>query len=530
MPASLLTDNGVRTLRVDPDCPPMVKSFIEDPTFVTGFFGPLGCGKTTAGALKAWLYGQAWPGAKVAIIRDTWPNLRDTTQSTFFDWFPDGIAGRYLRTERKFLLWTEDKDRPAEMLFRAMDQKEDMANVLSLDLAAAWVDEPQGGLAARSLNQALVHEPGIDADLFKAIQGRLGRQHGYPGMCWLTGNPPEPTHWIAREFRYTGKGEPKNERPEYQLYNGTRDTNRRNLQHHFDGEGEACSICGRAREEVIHQADYYERLEGIYGSGTPLAMRFLDGLWVPFALLSPFQIDWIQYFEERPKLQDCYVCIGVDPAISKKDEANRSAIVVSAQPLRGIFKTYAYVVDYLAGHWSAYEIASRILRFVEKYPMVRRLRMESNAWQIALKEIVEDQARVKGISLPFVDCPVAKEDKLMRASGISGPVQVGCVQFGPGQQDLIDCMISVPRDPMKWDPVDALYWSLTGLPQLKAEQSPADPEKMAEARKLARSYVPQTSKGLALAAPGGRKFWSYNPQERRPAGRRVARSYAMRLV
>jgi hypothetical protein len=49
----------------------LVQRFIEDRTFITGLFGPLGCGKTSAGVIKAWLYGQSWPGARIAVIRDT---------------------------------------------------------------------------------------------------------------------------------------------------------------------------------------------------------------------------------------------------------------------------------------------------------------------------------------------------------------------------------------------------------------------------------------------------------------------------
>ncbi len=133
-------------LRVDFAPAPVAQAFIEDPTFMTGLFGPLGCGKTTAGAMKAWIYGQGWPGARIAVIRDSWPNLRDTTQKTFLEWFPEGPAGRYHRTTRTYWLRTEGA--PVEVIFRAMDDRADIANVLSLDLAAAWVDEPQGGLAS----------------------------------------------------------------------------------------------------------------------------------------------------------------------------------------------------------------------------------------------------------------------------------------------------------------------------------------------------------------------------------------------
>jgi hypothetical protein len=51
-------------------------AFINDSAFMTGYFGPFGCGKTSAGAQKAHLYARAFPGAKIGIFRDTYPNLR----------------------------------------------------------------------------------------------------------------------------------------------------------------------------------------------------------------------------------------------------------------------------------------------------------------------------------------------------------------------------------------------------------------------------------------------------------------------
>ncbi len=56
-------------LRVAYEPAPLVRTFVEDTTFLTGYFGPLGCGKTTAGAIKGWIYGQGWPGARIAGIR-----------------------------------------------------------------------------------------------------------------------------------------------------------------------------------------------------------------------------------------------------------------------------------------------------------------------------------------------------------------------------------------------------------------------------------------------------------------------------
>ncbi len=51
-------------------------------------------------------------------------------------------------------------------------------------------------------------DPGIAEDLYRSLLGRVGRQAGYPlKMLWMVGNPPAPSHWIAKEFGYEGPPE-----------------------------------------------------------------------------------------------------------------------------------------------------------------------------------------------------------------------------------------------------------------------------------------------------------------------------------
>jgi len=132
--------------------------------------------------------------AKIAIVRDTWPNLRDTTMATFFTWFPPGVMGELHKTDKVFTLRTEGA--PSHILFRALDDEKDIRNVLSLELAAAALEEPQGGSNTKG-----GADPGIAESLYRSLLGRVGRQAGYPlKMLWMAGNPPSPSHWIAKEF------------------------------------------------------------------------------------------------------------------------------------------------------------------------------------------------------------------------------------------------------------------------------------------------------------------------------------------
>jgi hypothetical protein len=56
-----------------------------------------------------------------------------------------------------------------------MDSEDDITNALSLDLAAGWFDEPQGGINTRG-----GLDPGISVNLYRAMAGRVGRQKGFP--------------------------------------------------------------------------------------------------------------------------------------------------------------------------------------------------------------------------------------------------------------------------------------------------------------------------------------------------------------
>lgn len=528
-------DPEARTLDLNwADVPPVVRDFVHDPTYVTGLFGPLGSAKTSSGAMKAWAYAQAWPGAKIAVIRTTWPRLRDTTQAEFFKWFPPGTAGSYHITTKVLHLYT--KGEPAQIMFRAMDDQKDIEDVLSLSLAAAWVDEPQGGLALQG--KTLQSEPGIDHSLFLNLLSRLGRQPGYLRMCWLTGNPPDPSHWIAKDFGYAGHGTPTNPNSKFHLYLADQETNRRNLYHEYRGTAEVCDLCGQAAGEVSHQqGDYYRDLEELFGQGTPLAMRFIHGLWVPFKSLKPFSADHIQYTSDlpesapRPAIQDCVNVLGVDPAITKRDEGCRSSLTLAGVPKHGLYRGTGFIWRNVSGHWSPYELCEKILTWVKEFP-IHKIRIEDVAWQSALKDIVTREAELRGMHLPPIDPECKpKGDKLLCAMRWSGLVDSGRILFDPSCGDLIQCMLAVPMDKSAWDPVDATSRAIEGLPALRAERTALVPADEQPARQRAKSYavrplVPMQTDKARLINVGPR------PHLRAPRAtqrlRQRARSYAVK--
>ena len=180
------------------------------------------------------------------------------------------------------------------------------------------------------------------------------------------------------------------------------------------------------------------------------------------------------------------VKIGVDPAISESDTASRSALVVAGQARSGEQRGMVYVLHAEAGHWSVYQQVNRILKAAAKYG-ARQIRVEDVQYQRALKEVLEKEIRNQGIHVS-VELVRPDGDKLRRASAWSPFVEDGSVLFHDSQQDLLDCMLSVPGDKAAWDLVDAAGVCITGFtPMLRLQK----PVKVVSTQDRAAGYAVQ---------------------------------------
>jgi hypothetical protein len=121
--------------------------------------------------------------SRVAIVRETARQLQDTTIKTFHDWFPPGVCGNYMRTTKTYFFQVGDVE--CEIMFRALDDSDDVANLNSLELTFAWFNECRD----------------INPDIVDAMSKRIGRfpsaKDGGPtwfGM-WGDTNPPTMDTW-----------------------------------------------------------------------------------------------------------------------------------------------------------------------------------------------------------------------------------------------------------------------------------------------------------------------------------------------
>ena len=166
-------------------------AFMRDDSKMRVLMGPVGSGKSVTCCFEVVRRANqqavdAKTGkrrSRVAVVRETARQLADTTIKTFLDWFPPGVCGRYMRTTKTFFFEVGDVE--CEIMFRALDDADDVANLNSLELTFAWFNECRD----------------IHPDIVDAMSKRIGRfpskKDGGPtwfGM-WGDTNPPTMDTW-----------------------------------------------------------------------------------------------------------------------------------------------------------------------------------------------------------------------------------------------------------------------------------------------------------------------------------------------
>jgi hypothetical protein len=182
---------------------PTISAFVQDyipgQLFYDWIVGPFGSSKTTGIFFKlcymASLQAKGPDGirrTRAVIVRNTAPQLNDTTINSWFTWFKPGQAGVWEATKKDFTLKFGDVE--CEVMFRPLDTAKDIARVLSLEVTFAIIDE-------------FVEIPRAIVD---ALSARCGR---YPsevdGGCtnwgmWGASNPSTEDNWW-HEYLHDGK-------------------------------------------------------------------------------------------------------------------------------------------------------------------------------------------------------------------------------------------------------------------------------------------------------------------------------------
>lgn len=167
---------------------PLQRQFIESRAKADLYSSRMGEGKSTGLAWATLYHSRHNPGAKWALIRDTWENMQATTLKTFMEWFPPGVFGTY-NVGRKTFVWAEGVS-AGEVQFLGMDDPADASKLMSRELAGFGIDEPAPAVGSA----------GVAETIFDIAMTRL-RQ---PGMQWygakLAENNPDEAHWTYKRW------------------------------------------------------------------------------------------------------------------------------------------------------------------------------------------------------------------------------------------------------------------------------------------------------------------------------------------
>ena len=248
---------------------PTLDAFHQDNSFLRAIMGPVGSGKSVACSVEAVLRanrqkplsGSKVRPSKFAVVRNTYGELRDTTEATFFQWIPPEW-GHWKSSEHTFTAqWPHQSGDGTtvemEIIFRALDRPKDVRKLLSLELTGCWFNE------AREIPWGIVD----------VMQTRVGRfppkkQGGASWFgIWLDTNPPDNDSKFYHVFEEL--------RPEgYKLFRqpGGRDPNAENVQNLVDGYYDRL-VAGKSDDfvQVYVDAEY-----GFVSDGRPVWPEYVD--------------------------------------------------------------------------------------------------------------------------------------------------------------------------------------------------------------------------------------------------------------
>ncbi|MET0659130.1 MAG: terminase family protein [Steroidobacteraceae bacterium] len=260
---------------------PVAGSYYLDNSRVAVILGPVGSGKSTASCLRLARHAyqqQPMPDGvartRWAIVRNTKPQLKDTTIKTWLQVFPEAQYGQFLRGDNLSHTW---RFKPkgwqypieAEFLFRALDDQADIANMLSLELTGFYFNE------CREIDEQIIVHAGRRAGRFPPRS-----EGGCTWSGWIgDSNPWDTEHYLYRDLTEGEKA------PDWKLFvqPGGMDANAENRENLPPGYYEnALKDYSKEDADVYVHAKY-----GRTKSGKPIYIDYVDSIHCKPFELSP---------------------------------------------------------------------------------------------------------------------------------------------------------------------------------------------------------------------------------------------------
>lgn len=187
-----------------------------------------------------------------------------------------------------------------------------------------------------------------------------------------------------------------------------------------------------------------------------------------------FKMNWFRYYDEPPKNMNIYMT--VDPAISKKDKACNSAIVICGYDS----SNKMYILDYVAKKLDPGELIDWIfLKYKHWRPM--QVGVEVVAYQEALVYFMKEKMKATREFLPIKEIR-NKSDKEQRIRRLIPLYQNEQIFHKSGMKELEDELLSFPQGSTV-DIIDALAMQLDISTAYQQQYKSADIRKKLYARK-----------------------------------------------
>lgn len=186
-PPALTKPLSANITEFDLSASPTIERFMDCRAPIQGLMGPFGSGKSVGCVAKLVELSHEMPRdasglrrVRWMVVRNTYPQLRDTTMRTVFEWLPPARWGKVNSESHNYVIGAFEGVE-IEIMFRALDRPDHVQNLLSAEVSHAWINE------ARELPKEIIGP----------LRGRLGRYPKrrdvgeFPNYLIMDTNPPD---------------------------------------------------------------------------------------------------------------------------------------------------------------------------------------------------------------------------------------------------------------------------------------------------------------------------------------------------
>jgi hypothetical protein len=169
-----------------------LKGYLRDRSHVSIIRGPIGSGTSSASCMKIYMLAmeqrQGVDGirrSRWAVVRNSYPDLKNTTIRTWLDWFPEEQYGKFW-WDKPMHHEVRIGDVELDVHFMALDQDDDVRKLRSLELTGVWFNELE------YINKAIFDEAESRTGRFPAQKDGGTAWNGVLGDM----NAPNEDHWL----------------------------------------------------------------------------------------------------------------------------------------------------------------------------------------------------------------------------------------------------------------------------------------------------------------------------------------------